>query len=53
MPVILNEKMGDIPKFIKKNPSVNKESVEKDNKQENADNTSSSSMKEIITTDNN
>lgn len=24
MPVILNEKMGDIPKFIKKNPSLNK-----------------------------
>lgn len=24
MPVILNEKMGDIPRFIKKNPSLNK-----------------------------
>lgn len=53
MPVILNEKMGDIPKFIKKNPSVNKEPVEKDNKQKNADNTSSSSMEEITTTGNN
>ena len=53
MPVILNEKMGDIPKFIKKNPSVNKESVEQDNKQKNADNTSSSSMEEITTTGNN
>lgn len=53
MPVILNEKMGDIPKFIKKNPNVNKEPVEKDNKQKNADNTSSSSMEEITTTDNN
>lgn len=53
MPVILNEKMGDIPKFIKKNPSVNNGPVEKDNNQENADNTSSSSMEETTTTDNN
>lgn len=53
MPVILNEKMGDIPKFIKKNPSINKEPVKEDNKQKDADDTSSSSTEEITTTDNN
>lgn len=34
MPVILNEKMGDIPRFIKKNPSLNKTNSKQSNTEE-------------------
>ena len=34
MPVILNEKMGDIPRFIKKNPSLNKTNSKQNNTEE-------------------